>query len=62
MSLFDVLGILLAIYVCYAGLTGRVLAKAGPGAQSIARTDRPVYFWTVMVIYLGLAVALILLF
>lgn len=62
MSLFDALGVLLALYVAYAGVRGRVVATSGPGARLIRRAERPRYFWTVIAIYAGLSLALVLVF
>ena len=60
--MFDALGLLLAGYVCYAVLVGQVWAKAGPLGRIVCRELSPEYFWTVIAIYAGLSVALVLLF
>lgn len=58
MSLFDFLGMLLALYVLYAALSGQVFAKSGAWGKTIARKESPVDFWMTIAIYGGLAVAL----
>lgn len=55
---FTGLAILLAIYVAHAVVTGNVIAKSGPGARRILREETPRYFWSVIVIYAALAIAL----
>lgn len=60
--MFKPIGILLAIYVCYAVVTGRVWAKSGIRAREVVREDTPGYFWTVIVIYAGLSIALLTVF
>jgi hypothetical protein len=61
-SLFDLLGALLALYLAYALARGEVVAKSGPGARRIRRDDSPRGFWTVVGIYAALAAALVVLF
>lgn len=60
--MFDVMGIGVGIYALYAAVTGQVWAKAGPGARRVERSASPAYFWTVIAIYAGLAVALVVWF
>lgn len=60
--MFKVLGALLALYTIYAVIKGEVVAKAGPGARTVAREESPRYFWCVVAIYAGLALALAFLF
>ncbi len=60
--MFKVLGALLACYVVYAVLSGRVVAKAGAGSRSVERAESPSYFWAVIVVYAGLSAALVLWF
>lgn len=62
MPFFKVLGILLAMYVCYSVVTGRVLAKAGPGRREVRRDESPRYFWIVIAIYACLGIALVTVF
>jgi hypothetical protein len=60
--MFDVLGVLLALYTAYAVASGEVLAKSGPRARTVSRADSPRYFWVVIAIYACLSIALILIF
>ena len=57
--MFKVLGALLALYTIYAAAKGEVVAKAGPGARTVLRDESPRYFWCVVAIYAGLALALV---
>ncbi len=60
--MFDAIGFGLALYTGYAAWAGEVWAKAGPGARLVERSASPAYFWTVIAIYAGLAVALVVWF
>ena len=60
--MFKFLGALLALYTIYAVAKGEVVAKAGPGARTVLRDESPRYFCCVVVIYAGLALALVFLF
>jgi len=60
--MFKFLGVLLACYVVYAALSGRVYAKAGAGSRSVERSEAPSYFWAVVAVYAGLSLALVLWF
>lgn len=60
--MFELLGVLLAVYTLYAAAKGEVVAKAGPGARTVLRSESPRYFWCVIIIYAGLALALAFLF
>lgn len=60
--MFKALGILLALYVCYSAVTGRVLAKAGYRVREVHRDESPRYFWIVIAIYAGLSIALVTVF
>lgn len=62
MMLFKALGVVLAIYTAYAAFRGEVYARSGWTGRSIARVDQPRYFWVVVAIYFGLAVALLTVF
>jgi hypothetical protein len=59
---FDLLGVLLAMYTLYAVGRGQVYAKSGPGGRSVLRSQSPRYFWTVIAIYAGLSIALLTIF
>jgi hypothetical protein len=56
--MFKLLGTLLALYTTYAAIEGRVLAKAGIRMRTVLRTETPRYFWSVIVIYGALSLAL----
>jgi hypothetical protein len=60
--MFKALGALLLVYVAYAIFRGEVYARAGVGGTTVVRSERPQYFWTVIVIYIGLAIAMITVF
>jgi len=60
--MFKVIGVLLAVYVCYSVFSGRVVAKAGAGSREVLREESPRYFWTVVAIYAGLSLALVTVF
>lgn len=56
--MFKVLGVLVALYVVYAAIDGKVYTKSGPGGRTVFRQDSPEYFWVVILIYAGLGLAL----
>ena len=60
--MFKVLGVVLALYVAYAAITGEVIAKSGPGMRRVRRVESTRYFWTVIAIYAALALAMIVWF
>jgi muconolactone delta-isomerase len=60
--MFKAIGFLLAVYVCYAVVVGRVVAKAGASAREVQREESPGYFWVVVGIYAGLSLALVTVF
>ncbi|MDQ2702029.1 MAG: hypothetical protein M3Y70_04275 [Pseudomonadota bacterium] len=60
--MFKLLGIVVGLYTLYAVAKGEVFAKSGPSRRTVSRGDSPEYFWTVIVIYAGLAVALVTVF
>lgn len=60
--MFKVVGVLISLYAIYAASTGAVYAKAGIKGRTVSRLESPKYFWTVIVIYLGLGVALMTIF
>jgi hypothetical protein len=62
---FKALGILVALYTLWAAYDGKVYAKAGGlrvGGRYIVKAEEPRYFWVVIAIYGGLAVALLAVF
>ncbi|MFO1495162.1 MAG: hypothetical protein U1F26_10945 [Lysobacterales bacterium] len=56
--MFKGIGVLLALYVVFAVLSGRVYAKAGMAGEQVHRQTSPAYYWVVIAIYAGLSVAL----
>lgn len=60
--MFKALGVLVALYAAYAAISGKVYAKSGIGGRTISRQDSAGYFWVVIAIYVGLSVALIVVF
>lgn len=60
--IFQILGILVALYTAYAVFKGQVYAKSGAWGRTVSRIDTPAYFWVVIAIYAGLSVALITVF
>ncbi|MBV6417461.1 MAG: hypothetical protein CMLOHMNK_02161 [Steroidobacteraceae bacterium] len=60
--LFQVLGVLLALYVLYALASGRVYAKDRWWGRSFARDAEPGVYWSIIVIYTGLSLALYFVF
>ena len=62
MILFDLLGFVVGVYALYSACVGRVFIKSGPGGRWVQRSESPEYFWVSVVIYLGLAIALIAVF
>ncbi len=59
MSLFDLLGGMLGLYVGYAVIDGKVYAKHRAWGRSWSRVENPVRFWTIIAIYTTLAIALV---
>ena len=60
--LFQTLGVLLAIYVIYAIASGRVYTKDRWKGTTLERDAQPGQYWTVIVIYAGLSLALYFVF
>lgn len=60
--MFAVLGFLVGVYTLRAAERGEVHARSGIRWRMIRRDESPVYFWSVVVIYAGLAVALVTVF
>jgi len=60
--MFKLIGMLVGAYTLYAAVKGEVRAKAGAGGTTVSRSDSPGYFWTVIAIYAGLALALLTVF
>lgn len=62
LTVFKLLGAMLALYTAIAIMTGQVFAKSGPGGRTVSRQESPEYFWIVIVIYAGLSLALMTVF
>lgn len=62
MPLFVALSVPLAAYVVYAAAIGEVWVTQGPFPRRVTRGQEPVYFWTCVTIYAGLAIALATIF
>lgn len=56
--MFKVLGLMVGLYTLYAAVTGEVYAKPGAWGRTVSRAESPEYFWVVIAIYAGLALAL----
>lgn len=59
---FDLLGVLLSIYVVACVLNGSVIVRSGIGARTLRRNSEPNQYWLGVGIYALLAVALITVF
>lgn len=57
MSMFQGIGILLGLYVIYAIIEGKVEAKDGIHMTTVRRSEKPGYYWIVIVVYTALAIA-----
>jgi hypothetical protein len=62
MSPFDLLGVLVGIYAGYSALTGSVFAKHRAWGRTVYRDQTPWAFWSTIVVYALLAVALVVIF
>lgn len=58
MSLFRLLGVVLAVYTVWSAWRGAVYVRSGVWGRTIRREAAPTYFWTVIAIYGLLALAL----
>lgn len=61
-ALFKLLGILLIGYIAVSLHTGSIFAKSGPWGRTYHRDEEPRAFWTTVVVYCLLAVALLIYF
>lgn len=61
-SFFRLIGILLAVYVVKCVLDGTVIVKSGPGARTLHRDTEPRQYWSGIIIYSLLALALLFIF
>lgn len=60
--MFKALGLLVGLYTLYAAVTGRVHAKSGAWGRTVSRAKSPEYFWVVIAIYAGVALAMVIVF
>lgn len=61
-SLFKLLGLLLALYTLLSVLRGEVYAKERAWGRTFRRAEEPGWFWSIIVIYSGLSIALLTVF
>lgn len=59
---FDLLGVVVALYVVYSVYSGSVVARSGIGWRRHERDVQPRSYWSVIVVYTVLAIALITIF
>jgi hypothetical protein len=60
--MFRLLGVLVALYTLYSTLRGEVYARFGAGGRAVSKVEEPGWFWTTIVIYAGLSLALMFVF
>ncbi|HEX5755100.1 MAG TPA: hypothetical protein VFY12_01940 [Arenimonas sp.] len=60
--MFKLLGVIVGLYTAYAATQGEVYAKHRAWGRSIRKDEEPKYFWTVIVIYTALSIALLTVF
>ena len=60
--MFTLLGVLVALYTVYAVARGEVVATHRAWGRRIGRSSNPRAFWSVVVVYAGLSLALLLVF
>lgn len=60
--MYKLLGVVLMIYTVFSMFQGEIYAKSGVWGNVVERTKHPVYFWTVVLIYLALSLALLTVF
>jgi len=58
LSVFRLLGILLALYVVRCLSTGEVFAKSGPWGKTCRREEDTFEYWGAIVVYVGIVLAL----
>ncbi len=58
MPVFRLLGFAVFAYTVYALIQGRIYSKAGPWGRMVSRNESPDAFWTTVMIYFALSVAL----
>ena len=60
--LFKLLGVLLAVYTVISVGRGEVYARHRAWGRTTRREEQPGWFWTIIVIYAGLSLALMTVF
>ena len=60
--MFKILGIIVGLYTLYAVVTGQVIARSGALGKRYFRDETPRTFWTVIVVYTLLTIALLTVF
>lgn len=61
-SLFDLLGVLVALYVVASVVAGHVYVRSGPWGTRVHRDEQPRRYWIGIGVYAALAVALVAVF
>jgi hypothetical protein len=59
---FKLLGVVVALYVVHALSVGEVYAKRGVWGATSKRSEEPIRYWSTVVVYGILSVALVLVF
>jgi hypothetical protein len=62
MSPFKGIGLLIFFYAVYCLFIGEVYAKDGASGRTVFRADEPRNYWTIIVIYFGLSIAVFFFF
>lgn len=57
--MFHLLAALLALYVARCLATGEVFAKSGPWGRTFRREDQSFEYWSSIVVYTGIVLALL---
>lgn len=60
--MFKLLAVLLAFYIVYGLATGRIYAKSAVWGRSYRRAEDPRGYWSTIVVYCLLTIALVLVF
>lgn len=60
--MFTALGVLLCLYTLYGLIAGEIYVKSGAWGKQVSRADSPQAYWTAIVIYTALAIALMTVF
>jgi hypothetical protein len=60
--MFEILGVLVGLYVLQSTIRGEVFAKSGIWGRTVSRAESPGYFWSIIATYSGLSVMLLTVF